>query len=178
MNIDRPWIALYSHTGSEIRRLSQRFSRSPDLIVTNKSRPSILTKHSVCTTSKPSTVDYRAIFDTISGDPIITLHGWMRIIPEEICREYDIYNLHPGLITQYPELKGKDPQDKVFTMLNSPSYVGCVIHKVIPEVDAGEVIMSTRVLNAYNSSNELKRVLHDIAGNMWVDFFKKQLYNR
>ena len=43
---------------------------------------------------------------------LITLHGYLRIIPENICKQCKhIYNGHPGLINMYPELKGKDPQE-------------------------------------------------------------------
>lgn len=174
---DRPWIALYSHTGSEIRNISLRMNNSPDLIITNSDRPALLFEQSRNLPKKPTVDDYLKAFSLVEGNPIITLHGWMRIIPEEICDKFDIYNLHPGLITDYPELKGKDPQEKIFKMLNLPSHVGCVIHKASAEVDSGEIIMSRRVFNSYPSVNILTEVLHTMAGDMWVDFFEKQLYN-
>ena len=174
----RPWIALYSHTGSEICNISKRLDYQPDLVITNNEHlNSKLTNHTVKTSPRPSAVDYRTIFDTVDSNPIITLHGWMRIVPEEICDEYEIFNLHPGLITQYPELKGKDPQERVFNMLNIPQHVGCVIHRAVAEVDSGEIIMSRRVLNTYPSAQILSHALHDMAGDMWVDFFAKKLYN-
>lgn len=174
---NRPWIALYSHTGSEIVNVSKRLGHLPDLVVTNNDRSMIQVKHSCRTSSKPTATDYRTVFDTVDSNPIITLHGWMRIVPEEICDEYEIFNLHPGLITQYPELKGKDPQERVFNMLNIPQHVGCVIHRAVAEVDSGEIIMSRRVLNTYPSAQVLSHALHDMAGDMWVDFFDKKLYN-
>ena len=173
-----PWIALYSHTGSEIYNISNRLKIQPDLVITNNNKGNDkLTCQSIKTSSRPVAVDYRTIFSTVDANPIITLHGWMRVIPAEICNEYEIYNLHPGLITHYPELKGKDPQERVFNMLNIPQYVGCVIHRAVAEVDSGEVIMSRRVLNTYSSAQILSHALHDMAGDMWVDFFKKELYN-
>lgn len=175
---NRPWIALYSHTGSEICNISTRLSKQPDLVITNNSVGNDkLTCQSVKTSPRPAAVDYRTIFDTVDSNPIITLHGWMRVVPAEICNEYEIYNLHPGLITQYPELKGKDPQERVFNMLNIPQYVGCVIHRAVAEVDSGEVIMSRKVLNTHPSAQILSHALHDMAGDMWVDFFEKGLYN-
>jgi folate-dependent phosphoribosylglycinamide formyltransferase PurN len=47
-------------------------------------------------------------------DAIVTLHGWLRVIPAYVCERSRIYNGHPGLITKYPELKGKDPQVRAF----------------------------------------------------------------
>jgi len=175
---NRPWIALYSHTGSEIYNISNRLSTQPDLVITNNSTGNDkLTCQCVKTSPRPEAVDYRTIFETIDSNPIVTLHGWMRIVPGEICEEYDIYNLHPGLITQYPELKGKDPQEQVFNTLNIPQYVGCVIHRATEELDSGEIIMSRRVLNTYPSVKLLTHALHDMAGDMWVDFFERKLYN-
>lgn len=174
---NRPWIALYSHTGSEIVKISQKLGTTPDLVVTNNDRPLIHVEHSVRTSTKPSVMDYRTIFNTVDDKPIVTLHGWMRIVPGEICKEYDIYNLHPGLITDYPELKGKDPQKRVFDMLNSPQYVGCVLHRATAELDSGPQLMTRRVLNTYANSNILTSVLHEMAGSMWVDFFQQEIYN-
>ena len=173
---NRPWIALYSHTGSEIRNISLRMNNAPDLIVTNSDRPALLFEQSRGIPKKPTVDDYRSVFTLAGENPLITLHGWMRIIPEQICDEYEIYNLHPGLITDYPELKGKDPQRRIFEMLNFPSHVGCVIHKATAEVDSGEIIMSRKVFNSYPSAKILTEVLHTMAGDMWVDFFEKELY--
>ena len=36
--------------------------------------------------------------------------------PGEVCEKRNIYNGHPGLITQYPQLKGKDPQQKAIDL--------------------------------------------------------------
>jgi folate-dependent phosphoribosylglycinamide formyltransferase PurN len=174
---NRPWIALFSHTGSEVVSISRKLGFQPDLIVTNNTESKIAAKHVVSTASKPTVHDYRTIFNLVDDHPIITLHGWMRIIPDPICKEYDIFNLHPGLITEYPELKGKDPQEKVFSMMEPPQHVGCVIHKAVGEVDSGPVIMSRRVYNTYPSISMLTDVLHEMAGGMWIDFIEKQLYD-
>jgi folate-dependent phosphoribosylglycinamide formyltransferase PurN len=172
----REWIALFSHTGSEIVNISNRLGFGPDRVITNKMGTVHRDlNHCTRTRPKPDDQDYQLLF--ADKEPIITLHGWMRIIPGSICEEYDIYNLHPGLITQYPELKGKDPQERVFTTLNIPQYVGCVIHRATEELDSGEIIMSRRVLNTYPSVKLLTHALHDMAGDMWVDFFEKKLYN-
>lgn len=175
----RPWVAMYSHTGSEIRNISKQLGYQPDLIITNNARPQLIWKQCVTTAKKPSVQDYRSIlnrFNYAGDDPIITLHGWMRIVPPEICDEYSIFNLHPGLITEYPDLKGKDPQQRVFKMLNTPQYVGCVIHRATAVLDDGPVIMSRRVLNTYSNINILTDVLHSMATDMWIDFISKRLY--
>lgn len=144
----RPWIALFSHTGSEIRDISSLLLTNPDAVVYNGNSaiPSII--HAKVfnypyrielANSKPSIQEYRDLFSKYKN-PLITLHGWMRIIPKEICEEYTIYNGHPALINHYPELKGKDPQKRIWENLDKYNKIGSVIHKVTPGVDEGEIV--------------------------------------
>jgi len=179
----KKWIALFSHTGSEIVNISNELGRWPDKIITNKP-PGSEDIHEgirdVCYTSaKPKVQNYRQLFD---GDAIITLHGWMRIIPGSICNEYEIYNLHPGLISEYPELKGKDPQKRVFENdytlrggVKEYSKVGCVIHKCSPLVDSGTMIMERSTGNSYSGEATLTDALHEMAEDMWVQLLEDKL---
>lgn len=167
----KKWIALFSHTGREIAEVSNRLGVDPYRIVCNKRAddPHICEDLDGITfvASKPSITDYDAIFEQ---DAIITMHGWMRVIPAEICEKYNILNLHPGLITKYPELKGKDPQKKVFNMINFPNRVGCVIHEASAELDSGKVLMERSVANTFPNAELLTTYLHRMAWDMWVDF--------
>lgn len=175
----RKWIALFSHTGAEVSKISRAIGKRPTAIITNKPKnhPDIVTDQLQQIThvpNKPTADDYRKFLDK---DALITMHGWMRIVPPEICNEYEIVNLHPGLITEYPELKGKDPQKKVFELLNMPKRVGCVIHKAVAEVDAGEILMERSVTNTYSTPNVLIENLHQMAFDMWVEYLNTFLYH-
>ena len=180
---NRPWIALFSQTGSEIVNISKRLGKYPDIIVTNQPKTSTNINSTIlkaCKSDelvtlpkKPTAEEYDKIF---IDDAIITLHGWLRIIPGSVCDKYTIYNLHPGLIDEYPELKGKDPQQQVFNMLNTPKHVGCVIHRATAELDGGPILTSRRVINHYASPNNLIKGLHEMASDMWVDFFERKIY--
>ena len=172
----KKWIALFSHTGSEIANISNILGRKPDKIIPNKPPGSEDIHKDLqdifhCSV-KPTVANYRQF---LHEDAIITMHGWMRIIPESICKTHEIYNLHPGLITKYPELKGKDPQKKVFQMMNLPSMVGCVIHRASAEVDGGEILMETTTSNSFYCESALTEALHDMAGGMWVNFLEEKL---
>jgi methionyl-tRNA formyltransferase len=165
------WTALFSHTGTEIIKISNRIGRSPDVIVTNKP-PGDGDIHkniteTVYVPDRPSVVDYRNI---LQNDTVVTLHGWMRIIPPAICDEYEIYNLHPGLITKYPELKGADPQKRVAETTDPEySHIGCVIHRVTPGVDEGPVLAEASTLNVYSGEDMISCRLHDMATELWLD---------
>ena len=141
------WVVFYSRTGQEIVDISTRIDRVPDAIVTNVAEGQI--RDEVLALNAPvyilpdrPTVDQ--YFNVIGYDPdntIVTLHGWLRVIPKEVCEQYEIYNGHPGLITKHPELKGLNPQEKAFNL--GHLQIGSVVHRVTAEVDEGKVLTST-----------------------------------
>lgn len=178
---NKPWIALFSQTGSEIYNISRRLSRFPDIIITNNNINGINkelfefykksdSKRMIVLDNKPTVADYEKVFGELKN-PIITLHGWLRIIPEEICEKYTIYNGHPGLITKYPELKGFNPQERAIKY----SEIGCVIHEVIPEVDEGKILAEKSVTNIGHTKNEIIEILHELSGDLWIQFLKEKI---
>ena len=88
-----------------------------------------------------------------------------------------IYNGHPGLITEYPELKGKDPQIRAFEGINEGKYniAGAVLHRVTAGVDEGRIIMEERFNTFQVELEDLFRILRDRSLYMWVNFLKKAL---
>ena len=128
----RTWIAMFSHTGSEIASVCDKINRYPDRVITNQSPGNICKELAdnklldiLYCARTPEEPEYERMFSR--GTPIITLHGWMRVIPGRVCEHNEIINLHPGLITKYPELKGKDPQIRAWQAQHP--YVGCVLHR-------------------------------------------------
>jgi phosphoribosylglycinamide formyltransferase 1 len=173
--MSRPWIAFFSQTGSEIVEVSKLLGRWPDLIITNE-RPDHLRKIHPALEGKVAFVENKPTEEELSmilgqyGNPLVTLHGWLRIMPPYICNRFEIYNGHPGLITEYPELKGKDPQQKAFDLGLESS--GCVIHRVTEGVDEGEILRSRKVSIKGLEIGELFHILHSISVSLWVDFLK------
>ena len=173
--MNRKWIALFSQTGSEIVFVSKLLGKYPDLIITNE-RPDHLRKihpelegRVVFVENKPTEEELGMLIGQY-GNPLVTLHGWLRIIPPSVCNRFEIYNGHPGLITEYPELKGKDPQQKAFDLGLESS--GCVIHRVTEGVDEGEILRSRKVSIKGLEIGELFHILHSISVSLWVDFLK------
>lgn len=170
------WVAFYSRTGTELKQLAYALNRKPDLIVQNKSgvEPSLLpnvVQYFISTSTEG--LEYDKLANYINRmfpleEVIITLHGFMRILPRSFCESFTIYNGHPGLITRYPELRGKDPQSKVLRQLAYP-LVGCVIHRCIAEVDAGEVVASKEANNYANTASELDGQLRDMSLALWIE---------
>jgi len=152
MQIKSKWVALYSQTGSEIMALVER-GCFPDVVVTDNftsylKNQEFFEKHNiehVITVIEKVKSKRIARYDSLfKTTDIVTLHGWLNIVPGEIYEKYTIYNGHPGHIVEYPELKGKDPQEKVWKQIKAgdlPAKIGSVIHRVTEEVDGGEVVV-------------------------------------
>ena len=174
----RPWITFFSQTGSEIVHVSKLLGRWPDLIVTN-SRPDHLRTITpelkgkvLFVENKPTERDLAEILSQYDN-PLVTLHGWLRIMPPSLCNKYEIYNGHPGLITEYPELKGKDPQQKAYDLGLKSS--GSVIHRVTEGVDEGEVLLERKVSLKGLELDKIFRILHRISVSLWAEFLNKKL---
>jgi folate-dependent phosphoribosylglycinamide formyltransferase PurN len=83
------------------------------------------------------------------------------------------YNGHPGLITKYPELKGKDPQVRAFE--GKYPVAGAVIHKVTAGVDEGRIIMEEYFNATQLDLDGLFRILRDRSLYMWSNLLKQVL---
>ena len=172
----KKWIALYSQTGSEIAALSKVIGRKPDLHMTNNE---VFTSNTVVSGTILrarhswiiSYLENQVIYDP--KDTIITLHGYLRILPTNICSKYTIYNGHPGAIDLYPELKGKDPQVRTWENKERYKFIGSVVHKVVPEVDAGEIIKSVHLSNTSQSINDTFSMLKMSSLTAWIFAMKE-----
>lgn len=177
---NKKWVAFFSQTGSEIAEIIKLTGRAPDVIITNRPIKSIEQLHAnllhqyfdriIFIPPKPVPIEYETAIGEYSKEDIITLHGYLRIIPKNICRSYSIYNGHPGDIIRYPELKGFNPQEKAFKMQLIRS--GCVIHRVTEEVDGGEILMSSQCNISTKSLREVYNTLHNTSVKLWVEFLK------
>jgi len=180
---NRPWITFFSQTGAEIADISEAIGRWPDRIITNDRPehlrtidPRIQKQGYFTFNNKPSEEEYMELLEQFP-DAIVTLHGWLRVVPAYVCERSRIYNGHPGLITEYPELKGKDPQIRAYEGIKAGKYLnaGAVLHKVTAGVDEGKVIME-EYFNAQSLSlDELFRILRDRSLYMWCKLLRKVL---
>ena len=179
--MEKTWVAFFSQTGTEIVEIAESLGKWPDLIVTNKRpdhlrtiNPELLEQdHLLVTTSNKPTEDELLNLLSNYDNPVVTLHGWLRIMPPKLCENYYIYNGHPGLITEYPELKGKDPQIRAFE--GKYPVAGAVLHKVVAGVDEGRVILEER-FNTFNLELEdFFRILRDRSLYMWCKFLRRNI---
>ena len=179
------WVALFSQTGQEIIDITNQIDRVPDLIISNNHPSNVLNilkgvEYRWLSSGKEAkTLD---ILDEVikdPGDTLITLNGWLRIVPPDKCEKYNIYNGHPGLITKHPELKGKDPQKRAWSDIHKYDTVGSVIHRVVEEVDAGSINTYSEISTAnILTLDEMYDALRSTSLITWGSFLKERLYNK
>jgi len=180
MQINENWIAFFSQSGTELTNIIHHTKKIPAAIITNRQNDegvNVVLKQMkdnnllnwITLPKNPISKDYKKALKPFKS-PLITLHGYLRVIPKDICKKYkNIYNLHPGLITEYPDLKGKDPQIRAIRA--GYKTAGAVIHKVIPAVDEGEIIDSYPINIAGLEEDEILNRLHSLGSIMWYKFF-------
>lgn len=164
------WLALFSQTGWELNNIIHETGRKPDMALTNRVGPSAIDDIVPITyiPKKPNIFVYDYYFRNYD---IITLHGYLRILPPEVCGHL-IYNGHPAAIHLYPELKGKDKQEDVFLNKDLYSRMGTVIHRVSHELDSGEIIAFCDVENDTTSIEDAYEKLAKLSVAQWVVFVK------
>lgn len=174
----KPWIAFFSQTGSEIYNVSKKLNRFPDKIITN--RPSIdginqslLNEYKGTINLVPDRPSVDVYHHVLQKNAFVTLHGWLRIVPEEICNTYEIYNLHPANLLLHPHLKGKDPQRRAVAELLKQT--GNTIHRCTSVLDGGEILKYSTVDIEGMFEFEVFDVLHKDATNLWFNFLNKHL---
>ena len=178
----KEWYAFFSQTGKELAKIIQLTGKEPTKIVTNLSVEQVKEKvnpwlyenykHKLMyLPNRPTVHDYINAIGYHPEDKLLTMHGWLRILPPTICFKYKAFNGHPGLITKYPELRGKDPQIKAYM----GNYIsgGCVIHEITPELDEGPICLSEEVLLDDLSLDETFLILYQTSLNLWIEFFKE-----
>lgn len=89
------------------------------------------------------------------GIDLVVLAGWMHILGERFLSRFrgQIINLHPALPGAFPGLRGIERSYHAFRA-GEVAEVGCMVHRVIAEVDAGEVLDVEKVTISTNDSLE------------------------
>ena len=189
--MEKHWVTLFSQTGSEIARLKQRVGRWPDVIITNnadvdswckelrelhkriegRSYYKPMSQIKIINSTQAKTLN--VLHNFAAKDSLITLHGWLRIIPGDICEQYDIYNGHPGLINVHPELKGKDPQVRAYE--GGYATIGSVVHECTAELDGGDIKeWSATYQDEFDTLDDCFAKLAHTSFNAWEKFFDNQ----
>ena len=117
--------------------------------------------------------------DQVKPDMVI-LAGFMRILTPEFVNHYQgrLINIHPSLLPKYP---GVDTHQRAIDA--EDQWHGASIHFVVPEVDAGPVILQGRLaINSNDTAESLQQRIHKIEHKLYplaVKWFsQKRLENK
>lgn len=90
-------------------------------------------------------IDLAQMINAFSPD-LIVLAGWMHILSKAFLElvDADVINLHPALPGAFAGINALERAYEAFQN-GEITHSGCMIHYVMPEVDAGEVIIQAEV---------------------------------
>lgn len=179
------WVACFSHTGSEVLNVNNALIYQRADV---KLRAALTDNMTFSNDTIPyEKYLYRSMINIRLADLqdcIVTLNGYLGILNAPLLermqsRNCKVYNIHPAPIQIYPELKGLDPQERLYEGIKSEKYtkVGCVIHEVTPQLDGGNIVYwQTELASPEWSKAQLYKHLHDMGTSMWLDFFGEELW--
>jgi len=102
--------------------------------------------------------------DAVNPD-IVILAGFMRILTEDFVNHYvnRLINIHPSLLPKYP---GTNTHQRAIDA--NDQWHGASIHFVVPEVDAGPIILQGRLpIKDGDTSSSLQQRIHKIEHKLY-----------
>lgn len=178
------WTVFISKSGTEIMNISKQLYVVPKLIVTNnKKKLNIeVEKYFTDNNCEIREIPFNPLLahfcqEDILNSDLITLHGFLRIIPKDFIDEFkgDMFNGHPALISKYPELKGLNKQEDVYYHKDKYPIIGSVVHRVTAVLDDGEIVKESSRVNDVESLDDAYNKLRETSLASWILFLKKHL---
>lgn len=185
------WYGLFSHTGRELEALASKDLewdiRLNAVITNNMDYFGSLDMQGVAVYRMASFKDVNWLLNQpqyVEDNSLITLNGYMGIVPSDVLRNLKmrgckLYNIHPAPIQIYPELRGKDPQERMYEGIQKGKYncIGVVIHEVDEGVDTGKIVhWVLRMVDRCITKYELYERLHKLGIQAWESFFRERMY--
>jgi formyltetrahydrofolate-dependent phosphoribosylglycinamide formyltransferase len=96
------------------------------------------------------------------GPDLIVLAGWMHVLSAAFLDYFamQVINLHPALPGQFPGVKAIERAYEAY-LRGIIDYSGCMVHYVVPEVDAGPVITQAVVpLHTFDTLEAFSQRMH------------------
>jgi phosphoribosylglycinamide formyltransferase-1 len=125
----------------------------------NASIPSVVLEHTHFSDREAFDQSLAQIIDSYEPD-LIVLAGFMRILSDAFVAHFDgkLINIHPSLLPKY---KGLHTHKRALE--NKETEHGATVHFVIPELDAGEIILQGVVaVKADDNEESLAERVHQI----------------
>lgn len=143
----RNWAVFISGTGSNLSGLMELGFLNPiRLVVSSNAQAYGIKKakrYGMATKILSPKIDWQDVLLDLEAYAIshIFLAGFMKILPASFIQRWQkpIVNIHPSLLPLYPGLHS------IKRSFQEKGPMGCSLHKVIAQVDCGQVIYSARI---------------------------------
>lgn len=138
-------------------------SNEPDALGLQRAAQVNITTKCICHRDFSSRLEFdRELMQEIDkhSPDVIILAGFMRILTAEFVDHYSnrLINIHPSLLPKYP---GTNTHQRALEA--KETWHGASIHYVVPEVDAGPIILQGRLAIRENDTAEsLQQRIHNI----------------
>ncbi len=150
------WCALISGRGSNLASLLEKPGTDLRLVATSDAQAGGVAKARrggvpvfVIPRKESGALDWNLLDQELKSRSIdaVFLLGFMRIVPPSFVNRWSgrILNLHPSLLPLYPGLRSIE---RAFHVGDD---VGCTVHEVVVEVDAGPILVSRGTLSRGSS---------------------------
>lgn len=106
---------------------------------------------------------------------LIVLAGWMHVLSPAFldCFPQRVLNLHPALPGQFPGTHAIERAYEAFQQ-GQITHTGIMLHRVVPEIDAGPVVATAEVpIYARDSLADLEHRVHDCEHQLIVETIRK-----
>jgi phosphoribosylglycinamide formyltransferase 1 len=141
------WAVFISGRGSNLQALLDLSGEVETVLVVSsrKQAPGLwrARRAGVPTTVLPKTIDWDDLDAQLRRHRVsaIVLAGFMKIVPESFIERWKglIFNLHPSLLPLYPGM------NSIECSYRDRAAMGVSFHHVVPEVDAGEILLQKQV---------------------------------
>jgi phosphoribosylglycinamide formyltransferase 1 len=103
----------------------------------------------------------------------VCLAGFMRLLTPAFTEQWHgrMINIHPSLLPAY---KGLNTHARA--LADGVSMVGCTVHYVVPEMDAGEIILQARVpVEAGDTAETLQQRVHAAEHHLYPMALRKAM---
>lgn len=106
---------------------------------------------------------------------LVVLAGWMHVLSSEFLSAFPqrVINLHPALPGQFAGVNAIERSFEAYQR-GEVEHAGCMVHYVIPEVDAGEVIAQAAVpIEADDTLKSFEARLHEAEHKLLVESIRR-----
>ena len=173
------WAVFISGQGTNLQALlDARPAITIPLVVSSRSEaPGVGRAHKagVPVQVLPKAIDWNSLSEQLKQQNIdgIFLLGFMKILPETFISQWSgrILNLHPSLLPHYRGLHA------IERSYQEGAAMGVTIHWVIPELDAGPILMQREVFPAQTSRpmslEAAQEKIHQVENEMVVEAVRR-----